>query len=228
MGEFIEKYKALLLVMLVYWGVCFVMIFKDNNLLYAMLSWNILLAVLPLYFIKKAERTIEKRKIAWSVLWLVLWLFFFPNSVYMITDFIHISNDKFLWFIEGGRYASDSGVVYNYEIIVWTKLFVIGLGFFVASLAGLESLYVFENMIRKKYSKVISYLAILVVAMLTGIGVYIGRFLRFNSWDVLANPIELFKQVIAIDAFAVQFTIIFCVFVLISYIVYSVFRKQSK
>ena len=227
MGEFIEKYKALLLVMFVYWGICFVMIFKDNNLLYAMLSWNILLAMLPLYFITKAGRTMEQQKVGWSALWLILWLFFFPNSVYMITDFIHISNDKFLWFIEGGRYAPDSGVVYSHEIIVWTKLFVIGIGFFFASLAGLESLYVFENMIRKKYSKVISILGILFVAMLTGIGVYIGRFLRFNSWDVLANPIELFKQVIAIDIFAVQFTVIFGVFVLISYVVYSVFRKQS-
>lgn len=227
MGEFIEKYKALLAVILVYWGICFVMIFKDNNLLYAMLSWNVLLAVLPLFFIKKAEITMEQKKMGWSVLWLVLWLFFFPNSVYMITDFIHISNDKFLWFIEGGRYAPDSGVVYSYEIIVWTKLLVIGIGFFFATLAGLESLYIFEKTIRKKCSMVIAILGILAVAMLTGIGVYIGRFLRFNSWDVLVNPIELFKHMIAIDVFAVQFTIVFGVFVLGSSIVYSVFRKQT-
>lgn len=227
MREFIEKYKALLAVMFVYWGICFVMIFKDNNLLYAMLSWNIFLAILPLYFIKKAEMTMRQKNIGWSVLWLALWLFFFPNSVYMITDFIHISNDKFLTFIEGERYAADSEVVYHHEIVVWTKLLVIGIGFFFASLAGLESLYLFEKMISKKYSKVISTLGFFVVAMLTGIGVYIGRFLRFNSWDVLANPLQLLKEVADADLFALQFSIAFSVFVLLSYIIYGVFRKQT-
>ncbi len=227
MRGFFEKYKGLLLFMFVYWCICFVMLFKDNSFLYIMLSWNVLLAVLPLLFIKKAEMTIEQRKIGWSVFWMILWLFFFPNSVYMVTDFIHISNDKFMWLIDVERYSPDSGVVYSNEIIVWTKLLVIGLGFFFALLAGLESLYILEQNIRKKYSMIICSLGLLLVALLTGIGVYIGRFLRFNSWDILANPMQLLKQVIGIDEFAVQFIITFTVFVIGSYTLYKTFRKQS-
>ena len=227
MGEFIEKYKGLLLFMFVYWCICFVMLFKDNSFLYVMLSWNVLLALLPLFFIKKAEMTIEQRKIGWSVFWMILWLLFFPNSVYMVTDFIHISNDKFMWLIDVERYSPDSGVVYSNEIMVWTKLLVIGMGFFFALLAGLESLYIFELNIRKKYSMIICSLGFLVVALLTGIGVYIGRFLRFNSWDILVSPMQLLKQVIGIDEFAVQFIISFTVFVIGSYTLYRTFRKQS-
>lgn len=72
MTEFFMKYKGILLFMFVYWCICFIMIFKDVSFLYAMLSWNVLLAVLPLFFVKKAELTGEQGKIGWSNLWKIL------------------------------------------------------------------------------------------------------------------------------------------------------------
>jgi uncharacterized membrane protein len=35
------------------------------------------------------------------------------------------------------------------------------------------------------------------VAALTGLGVYVGRFLRWNSWDLLTRPAELVAEVLA-------------------------------
>ena len=227
MGRFFEKYKVILVFMFVYWCICLVMLFKSVDFLYAMLSWNVLLAVLPLFFVGKAVETVGQRKIGWSIIWMFLWLFFFPNSVYMVTDFIHISNEKFMWMIEVERYSSDAGVVYSNDIMVWAKLFVIGMGFFFSILVGLESFYIFEQIIRKKYSKIICYSGILVVGLLTGIGVYIGRFLRFNSWDILFNPLQLLKQVAGMDGFAIQFIIAFTIFVVGSYILFRTFRKHS-
>ena len=227
MGGFFEKYKVILIFMFVYWCSCLVMLFKSGEFIYAMLSWNVLLALLPLLFIEKAVVTVGERKIGWSIFWMFLWLFFFPNSVYLVTDFIHISNEKFMWMIEVERYSPDAGVVYSNDIMVWAKLLVIGMGFFFSILVGLESFYIFEQIMRKKYSKIICYSGILGVALLTGIGVYIGRFLRFNSWDILFNPLELLKQVAGIDGFAIQFMIVFTIFVVGSYILYRTFRKQS-
>lgn len=227
MGEFLKKYKGILLFMFLYWCICFVMLSKETSFLYVMLSWNVLLAVLPLFFVKKAEMTMGQRKIGWSIFWGILWLLFFPNSVYMVTDFIHITNDKFMWSIEVEMYSTDTGVVYSNEIMVWVKLLVIGIGSFFALLVGLESFYIFEQNVRKKFSKIICYLGILVVALLTGIGVYIGRFLRFNSWDILFNPMKLVKQVAGIDGFAVQFIIAFTIYVIGSYTLYRTFRKKS-
>lgn len=146
----------------------------------------------------------------------------------MVTDFIHISNDKFMWSIDVEMYSTDTGVVYSNEIMVWVKLLVIGIGSFFALLVGLESFYVFEQNVRKKYSKIICYLAILVVSLLTGIGVYIGRFLRFNSWDILFSPMKLLKQVAGIDGFAVQFIITFTLFVIGSYTLYRILKKTGK
>ncbi|MEH7385820.1 DUF1361 domain-containing protein [Bacillus sp. JJ1521] len=226
MGEFIKKYNGILLFMIVYWCICFVMLFTNVNFLYAMLSWNVLLATMPLFFIIKAEMAEEQGKIGWSVLWKILWLLFFPNSVYMITDFIHISDDKFMWLKEVEMYSPNI-VIYSNEIMIWAKLLVIGIGFLFALLVGLESLYIFERNIRKKSSTVVSVLAMLVVSLLSGIGVYIGRFLRFNSWDILFNPIQLFKQVVGIDGFAMQFILIFTIFIIGCYVLFRAFRAAS-
>ncbi len=227
MDRFSEKYRAILVFMFVYWCICLVMLLKSADFLFAMLSWNVLLALLPLYFVVKAVGTVGQKRIGWSIIWMFLWLFFFPNSVYMVTDFIHISNEKFMWVIEVERYSSDAGVVYSNDIMVWAKLLVIGMGFFFSILVGLESFYIFEQIIRKKYSKIICYAGILGVALLTGVGVYIGRFLRFNSWDILFNPLQLLKQVAGMDGFAYQFIIAFTIFVVGSYMLYRTFRKQT-
>lgn len=227
MGEFTERYKGLLLSMFVYWGVCFVVFLQTANFLYVMMAWNTLLALLPLLFIVKAGAAMRQKKGGWTAGWLILWLLFFPNSMYMITDFIHLSNDKLLWLVEVERYSSESGVVYSTDMMLWIKLFVIGMGFFFAQLAGLESIYRLERMSSKKYSMIIRSIGFLALALLTGLGVYIGRFLRFNSWDVLADPIQLVKQILDIDAFAGQFIIVFACFVGGSYFVYRTLRKKA-
>lgn len=228
MRKLIGNYKGLLVCMLVYWAACSIMLFREWNFLYFMLPWNTFLALLPLVFILKAETANEERRLGWTVVWVILWLFFFPNSVYVITDFIHITNDKFLWLIDVEPYSGDSRVVYSHDIMLWTKLFVIGAGFVFALLAGLESIRVLERMSRKKFSVMICSIGLAGLALLTGLGVYIGRFLRFNSWDIVADPLQLFRQIIiAMDAFAVQFILIFACFVAGTYLLYRSMKSNA-
>lgn len=227
MGELIKKHSKILFLILFYWFICLVMLFHNFNFLYYMLAWNTFLALLPLLFIEKAGDALKQRKTGRSVLWMILWLLFFPNSVYMITDFIHISNDKFLWVIEAEKYLPGRGVVYSTDIKVWIKLLVIGMGFLLSVLVGLESLYLFEHCIKSKVSKMFRCLGILMVALLSGVGVYIGRFLRFNSWDVLFNPVRLLKQFAAgMNGFAIQFIVAFTVFIIGCYLLYKSFRTK--
>lgn len=226
MKIFLKKYKEIIFFMLVYWIVCLLMFFKDTSFLYIMLSWNVLLAVLPLVFILKSETSLMQGRLGHSILWMIPWLLFFPNSVYMITDFIHISNDKFMWIVEVEKYSLDGGVVYSTDIMIWTKLLIIGVGFLFALLVGLESLYIFDKSIGIITLKPVSFLGVVLVSLLSGIGVYIGRFLRFNSWDMLFRPIQLFNQlVIGIDRFTIQFVATFSIFIIGCYILYRIFRR---
>lgn len=228
-----KKYKEMLLCvfvyMLVYWIACFLMFLMDGSFLYIMLSWNVLLAVLPLVFIKKSEISMIQGKLSHSVYWMLPWLLFFPNSVYMVTDFIHISNDKLVWIVEAEKYSLNRGVIYSTDIMKWAKLLIIGAGFLFALFVGLESLFIFEQNIKKVASKAVSFLGVLAVSLLSGIGVYIGRFLRFNSWDVLIRPIQLYKEVVrGINGFTIQFIVIFAIFIMASFIIFKIFRGIKR
>lgn len=225
MRIFLEKYKSMLIMMFLYWFICFIIYLTTKEMRYAYLSWNIILAGLPLFFIGKAVVTIKEKQKK-PIIWLVLWLFFFPNSVYMVTGFIHLANESFVWIVERDQDSSYTGVVYSNDIFVWMKLLIISFGFLLAMLVGLESLHLFEKIIRKKYSKMICYFVIFGVAFLTSIGVYIGRFLRFNSWDVIFSPFELLKETLGLGMFGIQFIIMFTIFVLSNYILYKIFKKQ--
>lgn len=226
MEGFFKKYKEMLLFMLVYWLICLFVFYQDFSFLYLMLSWNILLAVLPLIFIKKSEICMEQGKLSNSIFWMIPWLFFFPNSVYLVTDFIHISKDVFMWTVEVPRYSLESGTIYSNDIMIWAKLLIIGIGFFFALLVGLESFYIFEENIKIMTSKFLSILGVLVVSFLSGVGVYIGRFLRFNSWDILINPIGLISEIISnLDSFTIQVILIFTIFIVGSYSIYRIFRR---
>ena len=211
--------------MSVYWLFCFIMIYLDGSLLYLMLSWNVLLALLPLIFINQSERRLMIGKPGSSILWMILWLLFFPNSVYMVTDFIHISNHGYMRLVDTAQ--GYRAYEYSTDILIWAKLLIIGIGFIFALLDGLESLYVFEQNLKNLTSKMISFGSILLVSLLSGIGVYIGRFLRFNSWDVFLNPDQLMKEMaLAVDSFSIRFVLIFTLFIIASYLLYKIFRQM--
>ena len=144
----------------------------------------------------------------------------------MVTDFIHLSKEDYVWIVQSEQYYNETSVEYSTDVFLWIKLLVISLGFLLAMLVGLESLYLFEKIIRKKYSKMICFFVIFGVALLTSIGVYIGRFLRFNSWDIVFYPIELLKETLNLGMFGIQFIIIFTIFIFSSYILYKIFKKQ--
>jgi uncharacterized membrane protein len=62
-----------------------------------------------------------------------------------------------------------------------------GTGF----LLGFTSLYVMQRIVAETFGRAASWLFVLGVLGLTGLGIYIGRFLRWSSWDLLVNPIRL-------------------------------------
>ncbi|MBU3161159.1 DUF1361 domain-containing protein [Clostridium frigoris] len=225
MNLILKKYSGLLFFMFVYCVLCFFMIINDHSFLYLMLTWNIFLAMLPLFFIELSILENKKNKYIGAIIFGILWLIFFPNSVYMVTDVIHISSDKLVWYDAAAQYSFNNGIIYSNDIIHWVKLFVIGIGVIYGVLIGMESLNRFYRFVNQKRSKLISYLIIVGVALISGLGVYIGRFLRFNSWDLL-RPMSVLRGVFTnINKFAIEFMFAFAGFILIMFLFYVLFRK---
>ena len=170
------------------------------------LLWNLFLAWMPLFFALIARRialmseTITKSKQILIYLTLAFWLLFFPNAPYIITDLIHLGeyNSQILWF--------DT------------------VGFFIAALAGmatgLYSLYVAHQVLNCLTTSILAWVIVSVSVTLSGFGLYLGRFVRFNSWDLFTNPFYLLRKSFQElqNPLAMQTTLVFTLVVMVLYI----------
>lgn len=181
------------------------------NVGFAMIPW---ITILYLY-----NRFIENNfSFDWiSIVGLLFFIFFYPNSFYILTDFIHVDTSEF--------YLSSlyEGTSYLRIIDPYIMLSHIIVSAIIGAYAGIQSLLYLEEMIFLKYkSKRLNTYVFVAVLLLSSIGIYISRFLRFFSWDVL-RPLELFKDFFgSLDLFAFAFIILFTVLELLIYCGYKV------
>jgi uncharacterized membrane protein len=181
--------------------------------------WNLFLAVLPLLFALlrfacSGSGIFDRLS---SFLFTILWFFFFPNATYLITDFIHIAND-------GGE-----AVYYGTSLSVWVKLVFIGGGVFLGTAAGMLSLYIMHRLLRKRAGRVLSACVVGAICLASGYAIYIGRFLRYNSWDVLKPRILLQHLKSDFNLFSLQFSALFACYTLLCYIVfYCIYHRYES
>jgi uncharacterized membrane protein len=144
---------------------------------YLFLVWNLFLAWLPWLFSLPMAKLPSRVRHGWKLVPLFgAWLFFLPNAPYLVTDLLHLrpSVGIPLWF--------DAAMFFAFA---WTGCL---LGFF--------SLTAVHGRIEGWMGRAAGWLFVLATALLTGFGIYLGRFLRWNSWDVVTNPTELARSVL--------------------------------
>lgn len=150
---------------------------RNGNGDYNYLVWNLFLAWLPLLFALWLVRTLRtKLWSSWEALGIsALWLLFLPNSFYMISDFIHLRNI--------------ATVDLLYDTVMFTAFIYLGLTL------GFCSLYLVHLELKRRYNALRSAGYIGLVLLLASCAIYVGRDLRWNSWDVLTNPAGLLFDV---------------------------------
>ena len=150
----------------------------DGNNFYSFLVWNLALAWIPFALALAAYANARRGNDAATVALGVLWLLFFPNAPYLLTDFIHLQQSQTtpLWY--------DALMLASFA---WTGL-----------LLGFASLYLMHMIWQRAAGPVWSWLGVIGALALASFGVYLGRFLRFNSWDALVRPRRI-GHVIATD-----------------------------
>lgn len=151
-------------------------VFYTNDTYYGFLPWNLFLAWLPFVFAIWAHRNyLRGGKIISIMIPAFFWLLFFPNAPYIITDLIH--------------FRSRTGIPAWYDAMM-----VFGYAF-TGFLIGLASLYLIHRMLRHIFNSWKSWLVILVLMVMSGYGIYLGRVLRWNSWDLFLAPAPLINDV---------------------------------
>lgn len=184
--------------------------------LHFMMGWNMFLAFLPLPFAVLSQNNFQKSRKIPTVIFFLLWLLFFPNAPYMVTDLIHINSMNF--------YSSHS---YTTDIISWLRLIHIGIGVFLSTLTCMYSLYKIHQMLLQTRNKIIANIILVILCFLSGYAIYIGRFLRFNSWDIL-KPILLISQLKdTLNIFCLFFSSLFAGYILFVYCILYIFLHQK-
>ena len=176
------------------------------------LSWNLFLAFVPYVLTKwlaQHPSWIARRWLFAAVF--MVWLLFVPNAFYIITDLfhLHLSSDVPLWF--------DLALLLSFA---WNGL-----------LFGILSVRQMEKILTVKWNLRNDWLFSYPVMALNAFGVYVGRYLRFNSWDVVINPFGLAEDVLYLLRHPVLYrfdwSMIFCYAVLMT-LIYSAIKSISK
>lgn len=171
-----------------------------HSFIYLFLVWNLFLAVIPFIISTYLVSTPKLNKIA-LVIWLSVWLLFLPNAPYLITDLLHLnnSNTHLLWL----------------DILVISSFALNGLILFYFSIIDIKEILK-ENLEPKLLNTLVVF-----IVFLSSFGVYLGRFLRYNSWEILQKPLTLFNDILQIiihpnhNAEAWLFTLLFGTFLTI-------------
>ncbi len=207
-----ESFYPLLLATMLACALLVFRLYTTRSWLYFFLSWNLFLAWIPYLcslVIRGANDFFSRG--AWLTLPLVgLWLLFFPNAPYIVTDLIHLTrrSDFPLWY--------DVGLIATFA---WVGCFL-----------AVASLHSMQNVVREVAGWLISWLFVLSSILLSGLGIYLGRFLRWNSWDILYNPRSILSDAInpllnpTQNPQAIGVTLMFSAFLFICYLTFIAAR----
>lgn len=160
---------SLLAASLVSIGALALRIDKTHSSHYLFLVWNLFLAWIPLIAASFAFVLSRQRVGAGAGVLIVVWLLFFPNAPYMLTDFVHLSE----------RSAISP---------VWYDALMLSSFAWTALMLGFVSLFLIHAIVGRRASAAVGWVVVACVLGLASIGIYLGRFAHFNSWDAVTKP----------------------------------------
>ena len=183
------------------------------------LIWNLFLAWIPFILAYLAHA------LSWNRLWVYLalpfvaflWLLFFPNAPYMLTDLQDLARGA----------GKEAPLWYDVIIVVWCS--------WTGTLLGVISLYLMQDIITRSFNRWLGWAFVFAISGLSSFGVYIGRFVRLNSWDILQNPAETAMVILGIvidpsrrlAAFTFAYTLFFLFIFLLLYSFSHMLSEQT-
>lgn len=177
---------------------------------YYFLLWNLFLAWIPFLSAYVVHRL--PRQSLLTLFFAALWLLFFPNAPYLVTDLVHlrtVAENRFLWL----------------DIVMMFSFAWLG------AMLGFLSLWLMHDWVSRAFGWLVGWLFVLLASAAAGFGVYLGRFMRWNSWDVITEPWELASDIIApflapqAHARSLSFAVLVSAMMLMGYATLIVFAK---
>lgn len=175
------------------------------------LNWNLLLAWLPVLFMLLLIQYINiKRWVSWQGIFMtLLWLAFLPNSFYLISDLVHLN------------YLTTTNLLY-YVVLLFSFSFN-GL------ILGYLSLYLFHEQLLKRIDRRTAAAFVAGILLLCSFAVYLGRYLRWSTWDIVLHPVgvvfDVSDRFVNPSSYGQTFQVTFWFFILLASM-YFVLRQM--
>jgi uncharacterized membrane protein len=155
-------------------GMILVRFIYTGKYAFIFLVWNLFLAWIPFAISELFKKIVNADK--WKqIIVFVTWLLFFPNALYIVTDLIHLEQE--------------TSVPKWYDAVLLFSSSAIGV------IMAFVSLLRIEKFLAYKFSHRLVELIVFTILFLGSFGVYLGRFLRWNSWDIISNPLGLMSSI---------------------------------
>ena len=183
-----------------------------QNADFIFMTWNLFLAWVPLLFIKwvSVRENAKPAPALLLLIYLTIWLLFFPNAPYLITDLKHLKSvpDQLLWY--------DALMIFTFALS----------GF----LTGLYSIRIVHRLLTNRYNQYFAWLSIAAAMFLSGFGIFLGRYGRWNSWDIVTHPKALAKGIFHSmqDPFAIKHTFTFSFVLMLMYFAFHIFAEIKQ
>lgn len=154
--------------------------FLPTERTYLFLIWNFFLAAIPLLI---SSIMLEMKDKGYSIHNIrvlgFFWLMFLPNAPYMLTDYIHLSISR--------------------GTMIWLDMITISWFAVSAFIIAIISLNDVATLLVEKYTALQVSAIVFSICLIAGFGIYLGRDLRFNSWDIFMHPMSIVSQIIHIN-----------------------------
>jgi uncharacterized membrane protein len=185
----------------------------SQQISYGFLVWNLFLAGVPVLLALVVETAWRHdRRVLGAVFW-VVWLALFPNSPYLVTDLIHLREQP--------------------PTPLWFDALILGSAGIAGLLAGFVSLHLVQAAVSHRRGAAWGWVMAVAVLGLSGFGVYVGRFARFNSWDLLTRPRTLLYDIgstVTVDDTprAVVVTALMASFLIVTYVTIEMLTRLGQ
>lgn len=190
-----------------------------ENFRYWFMLWNLVLAwIAPFIALWLVSRL---RKVSWrhwtNICLTLAWLLFLPNSFYMVSDLIHVQQ------------TGEVNIIF--DAVLFTSFIFNGF------IAGYIGTYLIHRELNKRLQVPQAYLVVAGVFALCSYAIYLGRVLRWNTWDALLSPHALLFDVSDtfirplehMQAFVItfSFTVLISAFYLLAYELLFILRSRT-
>lgn len=222
-----------LVVVLAFASLAFMVVLRylvSGRFTHAYLVWNLFLAAVPVGFAALGARIMagsrsRRGKTLLAGLTFLAWLAFYPNAPYIFTDFIHVIRRSNLG-TPAARWLSELD-------LLWFDIVLNAAFAFVGHYLGLISMYITHGTMQRLFGRTAGWALLIPAMLMSGFGIHLGRFSRFNSWDLVFSPIAAIKAGAKAlsNPSALWFSFAFALFIaltyLLHYLVLGAFREET-